>query len=540
MKRLLEDERGIALVLALLIMVVIGITLTSLIVYTSANARNSRYAKANQVAYNLAEAGLNNALAIVENPANQRYLLQNNLLPAQMGDASCTAAAPGCSFYDGGKVVWWGTLNFETWLWTIKARGIVANPTGPGALPVTRTLSVLVQITQPPSIPNSLNVWNTLFSGAPQTPAPTPTPTACDVTFGNSGAVLAPVYVVGNLCLGNTADLEGPTYVGGWLYNMQPQTGVGLVSPISDAFIGAGCQLQSNGTFQNPCVKDGTQVNGVKAKTNVFVNNLVTSGTAPPVFNGIAAPPVDWTDWYMDASPGPWHPCWDATTSQYAPASQGPVPAFDTMVWNATTGEYEPDGAGSTGGNAPGSPVNLTPPTSYTCNTPNGGHINWNASTNALDVKGAIFIDGSAYINGVTATYTGKGVIMLSGTLDMKNATLCAVAAAGGGCNSSTGAWDPNTGSLLIFATHYTGTQVDVPYPDGIDIKSSNFQGGLYADYRINLDTTSQVQGPIVTPNTMVIGQKYASSFPSVLIAPLGLPGTQPTYQAGPPTSFSG
>ena len=56
----------------------------------------------------------------------------------------------------------------------------------------------------------------------------------------------------------------------------------------------------------------------------------------------------------------------------------------------------------------------------------------------------------------------------------------------------------------------------------------------------MNLDTTSQVQGPIVSPSTLTIGNKYSSSFPSVLIAPLGLPGTQPAYQAGPPSSFSG
>jgi hypothetical protein len=155
-----------------------------------------------------------------------------------------------------------------------------------------------------------------------------------------------------------------------------------------------------------------------------------------------------------------------------------------------------------------------------------------------LQVTGAIFIDGSAYINGVTAVYKGQGVIMLSGTLDVKNAALCALTPpTAQGCD--TAGWDPNS-NLLIFATHYTGTQVDTPYPDGIDVKSSDFQGGLYADYNVSLDTTSQVQGPIVTPSTMSIGQKYSSSFPKVLIAPLGLPGTQPLYQAGPPTAFSG
>src|SRR5262249_13900168 len=157
----------------------------------------------------------------------------------------------------------------------------------------------------------------------------------------NQGAVYAPVYIEkGNLCLQNQADLEGNTYVGGWLYNVQPQTGVGLASPIANAYIAHGCLYRSNGIFYVPCVPDGTKVNGVKASTNVCVPTpAVDQQPPPPVFNGITAPTVDWTDWYLDASPGPWHPCWDATASQYAPASQGPVPAFDTMT-GPTNGEW--------------------------------------------------------------------------------------------------------------------------------------------------------------------------------------------------------
>src|SRR5262249_1495516 len=155
---------------------------------------------------------------------------------------------------------------------------------------------------------------------------------------------------------------------------------------IADAYIANGCQYRSIGTFYKPCVNDGTKVGGKPASTNVFATNLVTSGPPQAAFDGVLAPPVDWLDWYPDPSPGPGHPCWDASVSQYAPASQGPVPAFDTMSWNAPTQEYEPDNSFTdpAGGNAPGSPVNLTPTTSYTCETPNGGKLDWNASTNTL------------------------------------------------------------------------------------------------------------------------------------------------------------
>ena len=73
-RALRRDERGIALVLALLVMFVLAIALTSGIYFTSANSRMSSYAKADQTALGLAEAGANNALAVLLNPANSPYL----------------------------------------------------------------------------------------------------------------------------------------------------------------------------------------------------------------------------------------------------------------------------------------------------------------------------------------------------------------------------------------------------------------------------------------------------------------------------------
>ena len=78
-----RDEQGIALVLAMLIMLVFAIALSAVIYYTSTNARSSSYAKAQQLAYGLAEAGINNQLAVLFNPTNSQDLLNPNLLPAQ-------------------------------------------------------------------------------------------------------------------------------------------------------------------------------------------------------------------------------------------------------------------------------------------------------------------------------------------------------------------------------------------------------------------------------------------------------------------------
>ena len=61
----LRDERGIALIMALGILFVLTITLGTVIYVTSASARHAEHSNAGQKAYALAEAGVNNALAVL-------------------------------------------------------------------------------------------------------------------------------------------------------------------------------------------------------------------------------------------------------------------------------------------------------------------------------------------------------------------------------------------------------------------------------------------------------------------------------------------
>src|SRR5207253_8058716 len=71
MKRLLHriasDERGFALVLALGVTVVLSMTVVTVVESTTANSRASVQSKNRVSAYSLAEAGINNASAILRN-----------------------------------------------------------------------------------------------------------------------------------------------------------------------------------------------------------------------------------------------------------------------------------------------------------------------------------------------------------------------------------------------------------------------------------------------------------------------------------------
>jgi Flp pilus assembly protein TadG len=533
----LRDERGVALVMAMLVLVVLAIALTSIIYFTSSNERTSNYQKASQVARSLAEAGVNNAISIVSNPANANYLLNDGvhtpttLLPDQ--------AHAYTSTYPGGTVTWWGTFDWAHLVWTLSATSTVDNPTGPNAADIHKTMTAKIQVHLPTPKALTLGVWNWIYS-------PKAGSGGCDTQFDNSVTIQVPVWIGGNACLRNTVKVQRPIYVGGWLNNGTSQAAVGSNStPVSEAYVGAGCWYLNNPTY-NPCRVDAGSV-----KTNVWASNLYTTlASIPPssVFNGISAPPICWGPgdcagdpvggWYSVASPGPKHPCEVASTS---PAGNA-LPVFetpgDTLVNESVPGVF-----------------NLTPDAyDYTCKTASG-ELSWNRTTRTLTAQGIIYIDGSVTVtssgnqpvvykgwgNAPSGACTSDGscqaVLFLSGTFLNRGEHLCAVAGAND-CDSN--GWDPNK-KLLIVLTRGQGGQL--PVGDGVNVitNGATFQGGLYARYRIVTGQGGWVQGPLVSgTETVVVGQSTTLAFPPLHIAPLAIQQPPGAFWIDAPYDFTG
>src|SRR5438477_11107370 len=64
-RRLVHDEEGIALLMALGIMLVLTIVLTTVVFITAGGARDTQRTNAGQKAQALAEAGINNAISVL-------------------------------------------------------------------------------------------------------------------------------------------------------------------------------------------------------------------------------------------------------------------------------------------------------------------------------------------------------------------------------------------------------------------------------------------------------------------------------------------
>jgi Tfp pilus assembly protein PilX len=488
MRRLLRDQQGIALVMALGVLITLTITTLALLTYTTSNVRGARYGHARVSAYSLAEAGINDALAVLNLSTNNA--MNTNLLP------STTTS------FDGGTATRSGVLNTATATWTITSTGSVKNPTG--ASNVTKTLKVNVPIT--PSLSGALNnpAWNYIYSYKPNDG----NSSTCEMTITNSVSVATPLYVEGDLCINNTANVvqgsHGTTLVvkGQLTLSNKNQNYVGSTgSPITSAYIGTGCKLQNN-AVHSPC----------GSADNVWASTI---GTTPP--NPISPPTVDWDGWYNAAAPGPKFGCVAARSS--APSTW---PTFD----NDTTRNKSVTTA-----------FNLTPSTSYDCWT-DGGELAWNATTKVLTVSGVVFIDGSAEVqNGYVNAYSGMGSLYLSGTMLIKNSKLCAIVLSDGSACDTTN-WDPNTKALIIV----TNGNADngLPTGDSVQLVSGYLQGGIYASNTIEIDTTSNVDGPMVG-NVVILGQSVNTSFPFISFVPNGTPGNQIVYaQPSPPTGYDG
>jgi len=209
LSRAISDERGISLLLALLTLLVLGTLTTSVAVYTTNDLHASYMDQSSVNAYQLAEAGLNDAVSRLEDPSVNPTT--STLLP------STTVAY---SAY-GGSVTYSGTAvsaNDEV-TWTITSKGTAGS---------SSNLTRKRQLTET-AVVRGLNdgasgsSWSRFYQNAT-----TPCLTIDTETFVTN------VATKGNLCLLNTGAITGANTVvdvGGTVTITGPATSSGAKSP---------------------------------------------------------------------------------------------------------------------------------------------------------------------------------------------------------------------------------------------------------------------------------------------------------------------
>jgi hypothetical protein len=526
----LRDESGIALVVALGVVVVLSITVSTTMYYSGTNSSSSNISEKRGRAYAMAEEGINNAMAILSKPTNNaldKYVLCADAaslptLPCSHTDPAATDPNP-----DGSTVTWSGLLAVDpvsnSAYWTITSIGDVPNPTSPVAPHLTRkiTATVVVKPTDSQALNNPS--WDYIFSRAPTWSGVALS--GCDMTLKNSVNVTANLYVLGNLCFQNTAKMtKGKLYVKGSV-DMQANSNTIGTSALSipEAHVGMGCRY-NGATLHNPC-RNGA---GSAGFDNLFATLIDNAPQA------ISPPVVDWNGWYINASPGPYYGC----NAPLAGEAANPVFKFDTPVGVASDSDANKlltknDNQGV---------ADLTPGTSYTCKTPIG-QLSWNASTLTLTISGTMFIDGSAKINNNNINlYHGSGVLYLSGSFLIKNSSLCPLStwvAASSTCDTTK--WNNQADLLGIVADGNGSIAADsqVSGGDSIQLTSAYMAGAAYATNNIDIGTTSTFDGPLDAAQ-VILGQSSSSTFAGFQFVPVGLPGETTTYAQPQAPTFSG
>lgn len=512
MKRLkltFREEGGFALVLALAVTVVFSMTVITVIEAATSNQRSSTMSSGRSAAYNLAEAGLNNAMSILRKPSNNA--LDKYVFCSDSGTLP-TLPCKRTDTYSGGKVTWYATLYQNpvagTAYWDLFSTGKVRNPYGVIEYQKTirATIPVVPTVTQPLNNPS----WNYIFSRATGTGQAF---NGCDMTIQNTVDVTAPLYVMGNLCLQNRAKIsKGPLVIMGSLDLQSSNNQVGAAgADINEAHIGRGCKYV-NQASHNPCVYGAGGTTPVRDNIWATILNASPPAVSPPV--------VLWNDWYLNASPGPYYACGPAQTGD----PPNPSFAFDSPVGVASDTDanklaFKNDNQGV---------VNLTPSSSYKCETV-GGELSWDYPNKVLTVSGTIFIDGSVKVDlGNTVRYKGQATIYASGSVLVKNTKLCAYSS---GALCTLADWN-STIDLLGFVANGNGSipaDNQVPTGVGAQFVSAYFQGAVYATNIVDIGTTSIVDGPL-DGSTVNLGQSSNSTFSGFTFVPVGMPGNPTVF----------
>jgi len=92
--------------------VVVGMMGSTLMIYATSNQQKASRSSFDATAHGFAEAGVNNAFAVLANPMVNP--LSATTLPNSLATANTT-------YYDSGYVKWWGAFDPATRSWSLNA-----------------------------------------------------------------------------------------------------------------------------------------------------------------------------------------------------------------------------------------------------------------------------------------------------------------------------------------------------------------------------------------------------------------------------------
>jgi Tfp pilus assembly protein PilX len=510
LRRRLAEQDGVALILAVLVLGILTIaTASTITVVTSNEHAYGRDRQANR-ALNIAEAGLNGAVAALKaSPASTATLTPAN-----------GTLDHGTWSYTGTRVV--DPTNPDLYYWTVTSTG-----TSPNGL-VSRIIQTQVSQTithtstsTTTTTPASAAYKYGFFLGDPASDCVT---LGGGNSFAGNGTLNVDVFVRGSLCLqGNGAILQ-PTGTTGTLnlyvgkkfkYSGNPPTVGTSAAKIKSAIIVGGCYKNNSAVTCSS-----------SANSHIFANTYSSTQADVP------KPTID-TAWYTNARPGPTTGCNNDPTNP-ANVSTYPSGYTATTFKNAL---FDGDGTRNTSVGT----VDLLAFGNFDCRYygSNGtllGRIAWtNGSPGTLTVYGTVFIDANLTATGTEyAVYSGRGNLYVNGTVSFAGqAKICATPISGTPC---LGNYAPSQNLLELVSVNAGNAPSAFSLTGQETFEGVAFMNGVFTEAG-----NGAIHGAVIADTASVSGN---GAYPSQIDPPPGAPGaaaTTTTTTSGPDqVSWSG
>ncbi len=246
-------ERGFALVMALGLMMVLTIGGTAVAYYATGNLTSSATSKSRSSAYDLAEAGINDAKAVLYNQLNPDGSVKNGgtspISPTLLSQTTIQYST------ENGSVTYSGTLDLTSYVWTITSIGKIKIGQGYQSRTLTKTVTV-----KGLNVGASGSSWSRFYQDSPG---------SC-LTI-DTDTMVTNIGTRGNLCLVNGGAITGATTtvdVGGTVTISGPDTtGAARASTVAAGW------TSSNNVFSSDSVYATNVVN-----SNSTGATLTTSG----------------------------------------------------------------------------------------------------------------------------------------------------------------------------------------------------------------------------------------------------------------------
>lgn len=510
-RRLVRDERGVALVLALITMMVLGITTAALVLPGAVDQRNSYDSASARQAFELAQAALSYGEGAV-------------YAAGQSGVAPPTTQQTIPQQAGGGTGKWTATEINDgcNCTWSITGVGSIHGQ--------SRTVSAIA--TDPSSQTVTDNtVWNYLYSDS----------TSVCTTISGGVTVSVPILTRGNVCVSGGGHFIGSQLkVGGTLSDVGGSNIGTSASPVGVVQIG-GCTAWTNGscstTTTNSCTVQPSTVQTVAPGTSpcdgkhspLYASSIGGTLNVTPEMPCIGQPSS------LDPlCTGANNGTWTTLKSQYsAQASMSKSGCPSNLLDSDSTLNNSLSATTLTGV--------MFGTTAYDCKV-GSNEIKWTPSgscnTGTLYVSGTIYFDGSLNLKcGLKVTYTGQATLYFTGTVIQAGGTqLCGIS----GCTAS---WNPNTNGIIFIAGCWgdsTGTTGNLQAPCVEVTGGSTAQWGSYATTQYLVAGGSSNMGPALA-NSLNIGGGASSLVPFTVMPP-GTPLNSVTESvpASAPKEWSG